>query len=76
MVTPSQMKVWLWILQRADRGTPLDLDEWTYARALAHGAAVEVREGVHDHAIPEGHMANQAIRGVVCWRFHLASRQT
>ena len=45
MVTPSQIKVWLEILQLAsDVGILLDLDKSAHLGVVANGAAVEVDE--------------------------------
>ena len=54
IVTPSQMNVWLWILQlRADHRAALDLDERPDPRVVADRAAVEVRERVDDDVLAE-----------------------
>ena len=53
IVTPSQMKVWLEILQRA----PIEAFFWTSTKRpdaglVADLAAVEVNETVHDYILP------------------------
>ena len=67
--TPSQMNVWLWILQDgADRGAALDLDEGADARVGPDRAAVQVDERVDDGALAELDVADQAIGSVVAGR--------
>ena len=53
MWTPSQMKVWLEILQlRPDAHALLNLNERAYLRAVADFAAVEVYEVVYLYVTP------------------------
>ena len=64
IVTPSQMNVWLWILQRAPTTAP----RWISTnvpdpRAVADAAAVEVRERVHDDAFAERDVVRAARYG-------------
>ena len=66
IVTPSQTNAWLWILQSdADRRAALNLDERPDPRPGADPAAVEVGERLHDDVLPEDHLADQPIRGLV-----------
>ena len=64
--TPSQTKVWLWILQRSPiRDTPLDLDEGADSRAVSDRAAVEIRERMDDNILAERDVVEQPIWSVV-----------
>src|SRR6266550_905089 len=49
----------------ADHGAALDLHEWTDTRLVTDSAAIEIRERLHDHALAEVDVLDQAMWGVV-----------
>jgi hypothetical protein len=60
-------RVTLDLAVRTNHRTALNFDECSNASSCADAAAVQVREGIHDHSLAEVDVVDEAVRRIIRW---------